>query len=528
MKKVILYIRVSTDEQADSGYSQRHQDELLTRYCDLNGHIIVARYFEDHSAKSFDRPQFSKLLLTLHKAKGSLANAVLFTKWDRFSRNAGDAYQMISRLQKLGVEALAAEQPLDMAIPESKIMLAFYLAAPEVENDRRAMNVSDGMMRARREGRFMGKAPLGYKNVLLPDGRKMIEPSVHAPAIVNAFNMLAQGRHTVEHVLKIMRSSGIKCSKNNFWTLIKNPLYAGLIPVPAYKGKPAEIVAGQHHGIITHALFYEVQDVVTGRKKSQREKLRLDDQFPLRGHLRCSRCGKTLTASSSVNKIGKKYAYYHCTSSCGERFAVQLANDAFVSQLTKLRVHPAIKVLLSAVLDQRQHESKKQVRKRTHEINQELQQSAALLEKALNKYLNDTLPSDDYFTIKTKCEQQSYKLEEELALMTTSTAALSSIIEPGFNVLERLPELYAQADANGKKSILCSMLSEKMEFSGNTFRTLPLNETLRLITSMDAAFKQKKMGQESENFDLSHVVNLPVLFSNTFLYQLRSIAALAA
>ena len=60
-------------------------------------------------------------------------------KWDRFSRNAGDAYQMINILRKLGVEPQAIEQPLDLSVPENKMMLAFYLAAPEVENDIRAL-----------------------------------------------------------------------------------------------------------------------------------------------------------------------------------------------------------------------------------------------------------------------------------------------------------------------------------------------------------------------------------------------------
>jgi len=56
------------------------------------------------------------------------------TKWDGFSRNAGDAYQMINILSTLGVEPQAIEQPLDISIPENKLMLAIYLAQPEVEN----------------------------------------------------------------------------------------------------------------------------------------------------------------------------------------------------------------------------------------------------------------------------------------------------------------------------------------------------------------------------------------------------------
>lgn len=172
MKVADLYIRVSTDEQADKGYSQRSQEELLRRYCDINKISIRNVIFEDHSAKTFARPEWKKYLLDLRKHKGR-ADLVLFLKWDRFSRNAGDAYQMINILRTLGVEPQAIEQPLDLSIPENMMMLAFYLAAPEVENDRRALNVIHGMRRARKEGRYMGLAPIGYVNKTRRRGKKI-------------------------------------------------------------------------------------------------------------------------------------------------------------------------------------------------------------------------------------------------------------------------------------------------------------------------------------------------------------------
>lgn len=61
-----------------------------------------------------------------------------------------------------------------MSIPGNKMMLAFYLAAPEVENDRRALNVFYGMRRARKEERWMGRAPAGYINKATEDGKKYI------------------------------------------------------------------------------------------------------------------------------------------------------------------------------------------------------------------------------------------------------------------------------------------------------------------------------------------------------------------
>ena len=57
-RKAILYVRVSTDEQADKGYSLRHQEETANKYCIFQNIEVVATFVEDHSAKSFERPEF--------------------------------------------------------------------------------------------------------------------------------------------------------------------------------------------------------------------------------------------------------------------------------------------------------------------------------------------------------------------------------------------------------------------------------------------------------------------------------------
>ena len=186
-----LYIRVSTDEQADKGYSQRDQHERLEKYCNQNQITIGQIIFEDHSAKNFNRPEWTKYINYLKK-RGLKSNLVLFTKWDRFSRNAGDAYQMIKLLNKNNISPQAIEQPLDMSVPENKMMLAIYLAAPEVENDRRALNTFYGMRRAQKEGRLMGTASYGYVNKCTEDGRKYVglkEPE--ASNMLWAFNEIA-------------------------------------------------------------------------------------------------------------------------------------------------------------------------------------------------------------------------------------------------------------------------------------------------------------------------------------------------
>ncbi len=267
MKIADLYIRISTDEQADKGYSQRDQEERLTKYCELSSIEVRKVIFEDHSAKTFKRPAWTKLLGELRKRRGQ-SDLVLFTKWDRFSQNAGDAYQMISTLRRLGVEPQAVEQPLDLSIPENKMMLAFYLAAPEVENDRRALNVFHGMRRAKKEGRWMATAPIGYINKTSESGKKYIAPKETTGKLIKwVFEELARGQFNTEQVWKMAKAKGLKCSKNNFWLAIRNPVYCGKIFIPKYKDEESYFVTGQHEPLITEALFYTVQDVLDGRKK---------------------------------------------------------------------------------------------------------------------------------------------------------------------------------------------------------------------------------------------------------------------
>lgn len=176
MVTAILYIRVSTDEQVQKGYSQRSQQERLSKYCNNNQIEIAQTIFEDHSAKNFNRPAWSTMMRQLNSSKASRPNLLLFTRWDRFSRNTAYAYYMITNLEKLGIGPQATDQPLDMAILENKVLLTMYIVTAEVENDRRSLNIKQGIYKAKKEGRYIGRAPIGYINFSLPDGRKTIIP----------------------------------------------------------------------------------------------------------------------------------------------------------------------------------------------------------------------------------------------------------------------------------------------------------------------------------------------------------------
>jgi len=59
---------------------------------------------------------------------------------------------MLDVLVRFGIEAQVVEQPLNLDIPENKMMPSFYLAAPEVENDWGSLNIFHGTRRAKKKG----------------------------------------------------------------------------------------------------------------------------------------------------------------------------------------------------------------------------------------------------------------------------------------------------------------------------------------------------------------------------------------
>ena len=54
MKNAIIYTRVSTDEQADKGYSLRYQEERLRQYADIQKIKVVQHFKDDFSDMSID------------------------------------------------------------------------------------------------------------------------------------------------------------------------------------------------------------------------------------------------------------------------------------------------------------------------------------------------------------------------------------------------------------------------------------------------------------------------------------------
>lgn len=148
MINVILYTRVSTDEQAD-GMGREAQERYLRAYCTNHDYNIVGDeqpYKEDYSAKSheLDRPELMKVYKYCKKHRGQV-NKVLFLRWDRFTRNVEFAYTYKRKFyDELGIEINAIEAPIDFTRPDWALMLAMYCGAAHAEDNKIAERTKDG------------------------------------------------------------------------------------------------------------------------------------------------------------------------------------------------------------------------------------------------------------------------------------------------------------------------------------------------------------------------------------------------
>ena len=101
-KKAILYARVATAEVVKKSISLTHQINEQKLYCEKHKIKVEGIYYDLASGVSFDREEFQNLLSDL-KSKKVEADLLLFTTWDRFSRNFTETEMMVKKLNEMGI-----------------------------------------------------------------------------------------------------------------------------------------------------------------------------------------------------------------------------------------------------------------------------------------------------------------------------------------------------------------------------------------------------------------------------------------
>lgn len=473
MERVITYCRVSTDEQASQGYSLRDQKDKLEKYCTSHGYAVAAHYEEDYSAKTFDRPEFKKLLAFIKKNKG-LVTKLIFIRWDRFSRNITDALLVIRELTSYGITCVSIDQPLDLSIPENKLLLLIYLGSPEIENDRRSINTTMGVRRAMKEGRWCNHAPYGYrfsrdegnKPILVRDGYK-------ADLIAEAFELFATGNYDKQTIRKMLVPKGLTLSRAAFSTVFHNRLYAGSIVIKADKAEAEVMVKGVHEGLVSEDLFDKVQVVARGEKESHGKPKTAKEELPLRGFLECPICGGNLTGSSSRSRNGVKHFYYHCQKGCPTRFRADVANDAFDEWLATVSLKPEHTENYIQLFESMFMKDDDERKKHLARITNEIAKTEDSLVKLGRLYVEGKVDDTDYENLKSSYKDEIAKLRLEREEYDIDVSETIKGMEFAFSVLSNLQNLWRELDLEGKRILIGSIVNGKLIFDGSEYRTKP-------------------------------------------------------
>lgn len=492
-KRAIIYTRVSTDEQ-NNGYSPVDQKEKLHRYCENNGIDVVGFYHDDESGKSFNRPAWKKIMEFIQKNK-NLVDYIYFLKWDRFSRNAPEAYAELGKLKKLHVEARAMEQPLDLEIPEQKVMLAIYLTAPEVDNDRRALNIFNGIRRGKKDGRWLGACPRGYRNTRDDKNRPIIAPEggLQEDLVKQAFKAFSTGMYGMEELRHKLAKKGLTCCKNSFWRLLRHKAYIGKVMVPAYKNEPEVWIEGKHPAIIDEATFYKVQDILASRRKKAPLKYRfVRPEFPLRGYLICAQCNKTLTGSFSTNRSGRSYPYYHCSRGCHERHNANLVNQAFIDMLSKFQFKTSTLKLFASIVKEKMTKNDQDSKAQIKIINQAIEKQQERISNAKSLMLDAEITPNEYKEMRIAMEEKITQLTCELSNIHVGMQHVGKKVDNIVELLSNIANTYRDRDTVTKQHIVCSIFPGKLMYEEKTCRTLEVNKVIPLIASMDKAFIEDK------------------------------------
>ncbi len=505
----ILYVRVSTEEQAIRGGSLKTQEDTLRQYCSLRNIKIKRVYVEDHSAKTFNRPEWKKLITEIKSTKPP-SELVLFTRWDRFSRNTGDAYSTIKVLRNLGVDPQAVEQPLDLSVPENKMMLAFYLAIPEVENDRRSLNTKMGMQRARETGRVLGRAPIGYVNYCYPNGFKGIVLKYPEAAIIeNAFTRLANSKCKITDAYSEILKEGLICSRSNFWKLLQNPIYAGNVRITDDASASSYIIPGQHKGIVSVETFDKIQLLYFGKKKSRLEFLLVNNRFPMRDFMSCPICGKRLTASVSSGRT-YKYPYYHCIWPCRYRVRAEKIYDRFLQKLTGLIPKKEyVDLYISIVNESYSRENKRLATKKMKALTS-IELFTDRIAKAKNLLLDTHIDFEGYNDIKSDLESKIQVLGYTVQAYSQKQIDLTDKIKGSARFISNPKKLFQALDEMNRPSLLNRILVRSQNWEqGNSNHIF--QQSFRAIYGLDEQEIEAKMSEVDVRSTLETMANLELL-----------------
>ena len=309
--KVAIYVRVSTTNQAEEGYSIDEQIDKLEAYCKIKDWTVYKVYTDGgFSGSNTDRPALEKLIKDANKKK---FDTVLVYKLDRLSRSQKDTLFLIEDIFiKNGIEFLSLQENFDTSTPFGKAMIGLLSVFAQLEREQIKERMQLGKLGRAKAGKSMmwTKTSYGY-DYHKETGTVTINPA-QSLAIKFIFESYLSGRS----VTKLRDDLNEQYPKPIPWnyravrTILDNPVYCG------YNQYLGEIYKGNHEPIITKEVYDKTQKELKIRQRTAAENVNprpFQAKYMLSGIVQCGYCLAPLKILMGViRKDGTRFIKYEC------------------------------------------------------------------------------------------------------------------------------------------------------------------------------------------------------------------------
>ena len=268
IRRCAIYTRKSSEEGLDQAYnSLAAQRDACTAYIASQKHegwTMVQKAYDDggFSGGNLQRPALEELMEDI--GKGEIDIIVVY-KIDRLTRSLADFAKLTEVLDRHSVSFVAVTQQFNTSTSMGRLTLNVLLSFAQFEREVAGERIRDKIAASKRRGMWMGgHPPLGYE----VKARKLVIVPEEAETVRHLFRRYLELR-SVQLLRRELASSGMRSkrkvlqdgsvvggvifSRGALYTILKNPLYRGLIQ---HKG---ECFPGEHEPIVDDKLFSDVQ-----------------------------------------------------------------------------------------------------------------------------------------------------------------------------------------------------------------------------------------------------------------------------
>lgn len=255
--RAALYTRVSTEEQANEGFSLDAQMRRLEMYCEMEGWTIAGRYREEgHSGRDTKRrPEYNRMM-----DEKDQWDVILVLKMDRIHRNGVNFTKMMDDLNSCGKQFCSVQEEFDTTCATGRFVMDIMQRIAQLESEQIGERVKLGMERKAKFGRgLLGSGhPYGYE---YKQGKlTVVNDEMY---IVRAiYNMYRKG-NSMEFIAESLNDAMFPAKKGGKWNkqsiskILHNPLYAGYVE---WKGITRQ---GDHCAIIDRETFESINGAIT-------------------------------------------------------------------------------------------------------------------------------------------------------------------------------------------------------------------------------------------------------------------------